>query len=193
MHRLLLLTIFGALAWLAGPPTATAASSEQIHRDAADGSIDGNYTLAEMREADRTVNSEQREYFAWDDAYGAYMRAIMSPGSQSVPRVAPSELSNGTGVSSGNDAPRTPSDSPDRPAPATPGATGARSGSPSASNVTSARGVDRVDGIPVADATSGSLSLPFMLLVAIVLLSAIAAGVVTVRRHRSRDRRTTAQ
>lgn len=58
---------------------ANAASSSAIHRDAADGSIDGDYTLQEMRAADRTVPAEIREYYGWEDAYSAYLRRLSNP------------------------------------------------------------------------------------------------------------------
>lgn len=63
---------------------ANAASSAQIHRDAADGSIDGDYTLQEMRAADRSVPAEIREYYGWEDAYSAYLRRLSNPGSPPV-------------------------------------------------------------------------------------------------------------
>ena len=79
LRKMLRTVTLAAVAVTAFAPTALAASSDQIHRDAADGSIDGSYTLAEMREADRTVSAEQREYFAWDDVYAAYLRQLQNP------------------------------------------------------------------------------------------------------------------
>lgn len=64
---------------IAATPSAFAASADQIHQDAADGSIDGSYTLAEMRAADRAVSAEQREYFGWEDVYNAYVRTLANP------------------------------------------------------------------------------------------------------------------
>ncbi len=76
MFRSTLIAFTAALVF-ASP--AIAASSSQIHRDAADGSIDGSYTLAEMRAADRSVSAEQREYYGWEDVYAAWLRAQSNP------------------------------------------------------------------------------------------------------------------
>ncbi len=57
-------------------PGAASASPSAIHRDAADGSIDGTYTLAELRAADRTASTEQREYFAWEDIYNHHLQSL---------------------------------------------------------------------------------------------------------------------
>lgn len=73
---------------------AHAASSAQIHRDAADGSIDGDYTLQEMRAADRSVPAEIREYYGWEDAYSAYLRRLSNP---DAPRVVVPVDSNQNG------------------------------------------------------------------------------------------------
>ncbi len=64
-----------------------AATADQIHRDAADGSIDGSYTLSEMRAADRSVSAEQREYFGWEDVYAAYIRSLANP--NDIPAAVP--------------------------------------------------------------------------------------------------------
>lgn len=58
---------------------ASAATSAQIHRDAADGYIDGNYTIAELRAADSTAPAELREYFGWEDAYQEALRRKANP------------------------------------------------------------------------------------------------------------------
>lgn len=73
---------------------ANAASPAQIHRDAADGSIDGTYTLQEMRAADRSVPAEIREYYGWEDAYSAYLRRLSNP---DAPRVVVPVDSNQNG------------------------------------------------------------------------------------------------
>ncbi len=66
---------------------ASAATSAQIHRDAADGVIDGNYTTAELREADRTAPAELREYYGWEDAYRDALRRKANP--EAPPTAAP--------------------------------------------------------------------------------------------------------
>lgn len=58
---------------------ASAATSAQIHRDAGDGVIDGNYTIAELRAADRTAPAELREYYGWNDAYQDALRRKANP------------------------------------------------------------------------------------------------------------------
>lgn len=58
---------------------ASAASPDTIHKDARDGVINGNYTLQEMRDADRTVSAVQREYYGWEDSYNAYLRHLANP------------------------------------------------------------------------------------------------------------------
>ncbi len=79
LRRISRIAFLAIVAFAAFVTTASAATSEQIHRDAADGSIDGTYTLAEMRAADRSVGAEQREYGGWDDVYGAYIRSLSRP------------------------------------------------------------------------------------------------------------------
>ena len=72
-------TLIAAAALLVMAAPSFAASASQIHRDAADGSIDGSYSLADMRAADRSVSAEQREYFGWEDVYSAWLRAQANP------------------------------------------------------------------------------------------------------------------
>ncbi len=64
---------------------AHAATPAQIHGDAADGTIDGRYTLAELQAADRAVSTEQREYFGWDDVYSHHVRELAVPGRRTDP------------------------------------------------------------------------------------------------------------
>lgn len=68
---------------------ASAATSAQIHRDAADGYIDGNYTLAELRAANRTAPAELVEYGGWIDAYNDALRRLSNP--DAPPTVAPKD------------------------------------------------------------------------------------------------------
>ena len=76
MNRSPFRIILVVAAWSAlGAPTAHAATPASIHRDAADGSIDGRYSLADLRAADRTVSAEQREYYGWDDVLAEHVRA----------------------------------------------------------------------------------------------------------------------
>lgn len=63
-----------AVLLLAAPAAAHAASPAKIHEDAADGRIDGTYSLADLRAADRAVSSEQREYYGWDDVYRDHLK-----------------------------------------------------------------------------------------------------------------------
>lgn len=90
MLRRILPTMLSLFVLLVCAGTASAATPEQIHRDAADGSIDGTYTLSEMRAADRTVSAEQREYYGWEDVYSAYVRTLSDPSAKDevVPAVA---------------------------------------------------------------------------------------------------------
>lgn len=88
MTRRFAFALLAALALLlVAAQGASAASSAQIHRDAGDGVIDGNYTIAELRAADRTAPAELREYFGWDDAYQDALRRKANP--DAPPTVAP--------------------------------------------------------------------------------------------------------
>jgi hypothetical protein len=78
-RRITFALLASILLLLVAAPGASAASSAQIHRDAGDGVIDGNYTLAEMRDANRNASAELREYFGWDEAYRAYLRRLANP------------------------------------------------------------------------------------------------------------------
>jgi hypothetical protein len=78
-RRIAFALLASILLLLVAAPGASAATSAQIHRDAGDGVIDGNYTLAEMREANRTASAELREYFGWDEAYRGYLRRLANP------------------------------------------------------------------------------------------------------------------
>jgi hypothetical protein len=79
LRRAILIVVTVSLVLLVGAGAAIAATPDQIHEDATDGSIDGTYTLAEMRAADRSVSAEQREYFGWEDVYNAYIRSLSKP------------------------------------------------------------------------------------------------------------------
>jgi hypothetical protein len=79
----LLATIVLALVAAQGA-SAASASSNPIHKDASDGVIDGDYTMEEMREADRTVSASAREYYGWEDAYADYMRRQADPDAPAV-------------------------------------------------------------------------------------------------------------
>lgn len=61
-------------------PAGFAVSSIEIHKDAADCLLDDrDYTLQELRAADRTVGADQREYGCWDEPYAAYLRLLAQP------------------------------------------------------------------------------------------------------------------
>ena len=75
------------LTLLAFAGAASAATPEQIHQDAADGSIDGTYSLTDVRAADRSVSAEQREYYGWEDVYNSWLRSKANP--DEVPPAVP--------------------------------------------------------------------------------------------------------
>jgi hypothetical protein len=58
---------------------ASAASTAQIHQDARDGYIDGDYTLAELRAANGAATAVMREYYGWDDIYQDALRRKANP------------------------------------------------------------------------------------------------------------------
>lgn len=87
LRRAIRIAMISTLTLLAFAGAAHAATPDQIHQDATDGSIDGSYTLAEMRAADRSVSAEQREYFGWEDVYNAYIRSLANP--DDVPAAVP--------------------------------------------------------------------------------------------------------
>jgi hypothetical protein len=66
---------------------ASAATPAEIHEDALDGVIDGDFTLAQLRAADASVPAEQREYYGWEDAYADALRRQQNP--DAPPVVAP--------------------------------------------------------------------------------------------------------
>lgn len=68
------------------PAAAHAATPAQIHADAADGMIDGDYSMAELRKADEAVSPEMREYYGWEEAYDEHLR-----GMSQLPTAVPSE------------------------------------------------------------------------------------------------------
>jgi len=82
-----MLLALAALAVFAAP--ASAATPTQIHEDAADGSLDGTYTMAELRAADREATAVQREYYGWEDVYRAAVRALGNPDAKAAPVVVP--------------------------------------------------------------------------------------------------------
>lgn len=69
-------------------PCVDAATPATIHGDASDGTIDGTYTLADLRAADQAVSSEQREYFGWDDVYRDHIGRLAGTSSAVVAGVA---------------------------------------------------------------------------------------------------------
>jgi len=91
--RILLLALVAFAAFTA---TAAAATSAQIHRDAADGVIEGTYTLSELQAANRTVPAEQREYYGWDEAYSAAVRRLKNPDAPPPKAVPVDSNRNGT-------------------------------------------------------------------------------------------------
>jgi hypothetical protein len=64
--------------------SAASASSDAILKDSSDGVIDGDYTLAQMREADRDVPASAREYYGWEDAYNDYLRRLADPDAPAI-------------------------------------------------------------------------------------------------------------
>lgn len=75
--------------------TAAAATTAQVMRDFnADESIDGNYTLTELRAANAAYPAAQREYFdAWEIAYRAAVKRVTSPpGEVALPVVPPRDI-----------------------------------------------------------------------------------------------------
>lgn len=107
---------FAALAVLALPAGAAAATPAQIHADAADGVIDGTYSLGDMRAADKVVGAVQREYHGWDDTYRAYLRDMV--------KVKPTGGTGGTHPGSGPTTANTPSRSGTSPRGRTLGSSG---------------------------------------------------------------------
>lgn len=82
------------------PALASAATPNQIFKDAEDGSIDGNYSLTDLRAADAAVRPDQREYFLWDEIYAAALSRIANPNAPKPPKltiVKPVD-SNGNGT-----------------------------------------------------------------------------------------------
>jgi hypothetical protein len=72
-------------------PLALGATSREIIQDAiSDGYIDGDYSLAELRAADRAVSPAEREYYGWDEAYAEAIRRKRTPVTKrpTPPRVA---------------------------------------------------------------------------------------------------------
>lgn len=87
LRRTIQILLVSSLTVLVTAAVAAAATPGQIHQDAADGSIDGTYSLADMRAADRSVSAEQREYFGWEDVYSAWLRAQANP--DAIPAAVP--------------------------------------------------------------------------------------------------------
>lgn len=79
--RTIVLTL-AALFALAGT-SAFAASPNTIINDAKDGSIDGDYTLSDLRAADAAISPEVREYNLWDEVYAV---AIARAGNKNAPK-----------------------------------------------------------------------------------------------------------
>ncbi|MEO6867880.1 MAG: hypothetical protein ABI200_07655, partial [Gaiellales bacterium] len=61
------------------PAVAVAASAETVIKDARDGSIDGNYTAAELRAADSKIDAQEREYNDWDYLFQNALRRLANP------------------------------------------------------------------------------------------------------------------
>lgn len=62
-----------------------ASSPASIHRDAADGRIDGDYTVAELRAADRSAPVELVEYGGWPDMYQDALQRKTDPSGKKTP------------------------------------------------------------------------------------------------------------
>lgn len=98
IRRVLLTATTALLALLVLAPIASAATSDQIHKDAADCVLDGDYTLQELRAADRNVGADQREYGCWDEPYAAYLRQLAAPkGGVIIPPVVKPKDTNKNG------------------------------------------------------------------------------------------------
>lgn len=80
MRRLLVL--LPSLVLLALPATADASAQRVLADWRADSSIDGDYSLADLRAANRQVSAEEREYFNWDEAYADAVRRKSLPPDQ---------------------------------------------------------------------------------------------------------------
>lgn len=196
LRILLLSTILLAL----GAAPSLAATPAQIHQDAADGSIDGSYTLAEMRAADREVSAEQREYFGWEDVYRDHVRSLSTP--PPAPAPAPGRRpgrDSAPGSSESSSAPsarRSPDDK-------SPGKTSRRGGSgssessggeergSSSSSEESLRDDEQVTSAApaserVSRAGTGNDGLPLAWSLAAIPLLILAAGAWRMRRVRAR-------
>jgi hypothetical protein len=92
--RISVLALAAFFAVLGG--TALAASPNTIYRDAADGSIDGNYSLSDLRAADAAISADQREYILWDEVYAAAIERASTPDAPKPRHVKPTDM-NGNG------------------------------------------------------------------------------------------------
>ncbi|MCW2974435.1 MAG: hypothetical protein JWN72_2708 [Thermoleophilia bacterium] len=80
MRRILTTLSIAFVAILALAAPALAASPAQIFRDLDDnGVLDGKYSAADLRAADKAVTAQQREYGGWDDAYAAALTRALAP------------------------------------------------------------------------------------------------------------------
>ncbi|MCW2961254.1 MAG: hypothetical protein JWM90_1641 [Thermoleophilia bacterium] len=100
MRRPAILIFFTACVLALTTGSAVAATTGQIMVDFnADDSIDGNYTLAELRAANAAYPAAQREYFdTWEIAYRAAVKRVTSPPDKVKPPVVPPKDENQNGM-----------------------------------------------------------------------------------------------
>lgn len=77
-HQRILLLLTFACALLV-PCASAVAAQGSIYDDAADGYLDGDYTLSQVQDADSSVPTQIREYTLWDDIVAEYMRRLRDP------------------------------------------------------------------------------------------------------------------
>lgn len=98
MIRRAIITTVALYCLIGGTAPASAATSDQIHKDAVDCVLDGDYTLQELRAADSSVGADQREYGCWDEPYAAYLRELAAgPGEKVAPPVVQPKDTNRNG------------------------------------------------------------------------------------------------
>lgn len=64
---------------------AAAVANDEIYEDAADGYLDGDYTLEQVQSANGNVPTQTREYTLWDDIYADYVRRLRDPDAPRAP------------------------------------------------------------------------------------------------------------
>src|SRR5688500_7618327 len=85
---LLLVTFIGALLL---PVASALASAEDVLADwRKEGTIDGTYTMSELRAADARITPQEREYLYWDEAYAEAVRRLRNP--DAPPTVPPRDF-----------------------------------------------------------------------------------------------------